>query len=130
MESETVNEGPKEVNETIGRLQAMFRGARTRKLHISRLKAGELIICPFVASTPEISALAIDLASITSTDCVVDLGCGDGSVLIEVALRTGAKCFGFDIDEVLCARAVRRAEDAGVKHLVNIEIKDILSVDL
>jgi SAM-dependent methyltransferase len=67
---------------------------------------------PFYApSAPERVAAALDLAGVAEGDHVVDLGCGDGQVLVE-ARRRGARVTGVECDADLAAEA-RRALGAG-----------------
>ena len=116
-------------NKSISKLQARFRGSHSRNLHVSRKKSGALIVCPDLCSPIETCRIVIEMASITSTDFVLDLGCGDGTVLIEIAANTRAQCVGYEIDHILCARAVRKSISAGVQELVNIEQKDLSFAD-
>jgi hypothetical protein len=55
----------------------------------------------------------LDLAQVTSRDRVVDLGSGDG-VLVIAAARRGARARGIEYDRQLVAFAKRRAQQAGV----------------
>ncbi|CCW72247.1 unnamed protein product [Phytomonas sp. Hart1] len=48
---------------------------------------------------PTFIARAIRLMKITSSDIFYDLGCGNGSVLFQVACQTGAKCIGIEISQ-------------------------------
>jgi SAM-dependent methyltransferase len=60
---------------------------------------------PFYApSAPERVASALDLAEVAEGDHVVDLGCGDGQVLVE-ARRRGARVTGIECDTELAADA-------------------------
>jgi SAM-dependent methyltransferase len=68
----------------------------------------------FVASDPLVIDAMIDLAKITRSDVVYDLGCGDGRILIAAARRTGARGVGIDIDPVRIAEATAAARAAGV----------------
>lgn len=108
-------------------LQAKFRGNRSRKLHTRRAKEGKSIICPFLASTPKVveDLLNIVKPKITNNDIVIDLGSGDGSILVDVAKHSNSKCIGVEIDNVLCATAKRKAKESNVNELVEIIEGDI-----
>ena len=108
-------------------LQAKFRGNRCRKIHIRRAKEGKSVVCPFLASTPKVvvDLLNIVKPNITNSDIVIDLGSGDGSIIVDVAKQTQSKCIGVEIDNVLCATAKRKAKESNVHELVNIIEGDI-----
>ncbi|CCW64514.1 unnamed protein product [Phytomonas sp. EM1] len=48
---------------------------------------------------PTFITRAIRLMKITSSDVFYDLGCGNGSVLFQVACQTGTKCVGIEISQ-------------------------------
>ena len=49
--------------------------------------APRYILAPFVPTPPEVVERMLDLAGVTSSDVVYDLGCGDGRVVIAAAKR-------------------------------------------
>ena len=112
------------------RLAAVFKANREREMHVKRKQQGLSIVCPFLKSSPPVVEAMLILAKICADDIVFDLGCGIGSILITVAEKTGAKCFGFDIDPILCATARRFIRDKGLDDFVVIEERDIMTVDL
>ncbi len=112
------------------KLQAAIRGRRSREIHASRAKDAHPIVCPFYACSQRIVEAIIALGNIVESDCVYDLGCGDGSILIPIAEIVKSKCVGFEIDSVLCATARRKAKDLGLDHRIDIHTRDILEVDL
>lgn len=66
----------------------------------------------------------LDLAAITPRDRVVDLGSGDG-VLVIAAARRGARARGIEYDRGLVEYARRKATEAGVGRLVRFTRGDI-----
>jgi len=70
-----------------------------------------------------------DLISIGSGDIVVDLGCGDGRVVIEAAKR-GAKALCIEIDERLLKIARKNAQQLGVADNILFINNDILNVNI
>ena len=71
-------------------------------------------VAPY-AVTPESVVTAMrEVARVGPGDTVVDLGSGDGRLVIAAAKEFGARGFGVDIDPVLVAYATRKAEEAGV----------------
>lgn len=64
---------------------------------------------PFVTSPPTVVAAMLDLAAIRPGEKLIDLGSGDGRIVLEAA-RRGASAEGVEIDAELVDRARRRAE--------------------
>jgi hypothetical protein len=88
-------------------------------------------VAPFVAAEETAIHSALDaIGPIGHTDCVVDLGCGDGRILIQCAATFGTKALGVDLDSDLLEKARRDAEAAGVSSLVNFEQRDLFDIDL
>ena len=60
---------------------------------------------------------------------VMDLGCGDGRILVEAATRWGRRirAIGVELDETLVAEARKRAEAADVSDHVTISAGDIFA---
>eukprot|EP00961_Rhodomonas_salina_P053659 719785-Rhodomonas_salina.5 len=71
----------------------------------------------------------LERAAVGKKDLVIDLGSGDGVILLAAALR-GAKAVGYDLDEELNRKARSRAEEKGVGDLMSVSAEDILEVDV
>src|SRR4051812_1674079 len=67
----------------------------------------------WVPTPPALVEKMLDLAHLTSSDRLVDLGSGDG-VLVIAAARRGARARGIEYDGRLVELSKRRAQDAGV----------------
>jgi len=62
---------------------------------------------PFVKTpTKSIRTLLVELL-LSPADTVVDLGCGDGTVLIEIEKHAGARCVGFELSPIAYFQARR-----------------------
>lgn len=72
----------------------------------------------------------LDVAKISKTDVLYDLGCGDGRIPITAAKKFGIKAVGYDLDPVRIKEARENARKACVEDLVTFELKDIFKVDL
>jgi SAM-dependent methyltransferase len=70
------------------------------------------------------------LAQPKAGERLVDLGSGDGRIVIEAAKRFGASGLGVDIDPRLVNLARARAKEAGVEALTRFEIQDLFETDL
>jgi SAM-dependent methyltransferase len=80
--------------------------------------------------TPEaLVTRMLKLAQVTPRDVVVDLGSGDGRIVIAAAKEFQAKALGLEFDEKLVAHARRRAEEAGIAKQVEFRQADIFTTD-
>ena len=64
---------------------------------------------PYVPTPPGVIAAMFKLANIGPRDFVVDLGSGDGRILIAAAKKYGARGYGVEIDGALVNDARREA---------------------
>ena len=87
-------------------------------------------LAPFVPTPELVVQRMLELADVTSSDVVYDLGCGDGRIVIEAASKYGARGVGIDIDPVRIAESKANAKKAGVEHLVEFRLQDAMEVDL
>jgi len=71
----------------------------------------------------------IALARIGADDFVIDLGSGDGRIVIAAA-RLGARGFGVDLNADMVRLAERRAQQAGVAERAKFFVRDIFRTDL
>jgi SAM-dependent methyltransferase len=85
---------------------------------------------PFVVSPPEVVERMLRLAEPRPGELLVDLGSGDGRIVIEAAKRYGARGLGVDIDPTLVARATENARRAGVAGLAQFKVQDFFETDL
>ncbi len=85
---------------------------------------------PFVTTPEEVVERMLRLARVGPDDFVVDLGSGDGRIVIAAAARFGARGHGVDIDGGLVARSRRNAQAAGVAARASFEERDALQADL
>ena len=87
-------------------------------------------LAPFVPTPQDVVDRMLELAEVTSSDVVYDLGCGDGRIVITAAQRFGARGVGVDIDPQRIAEANANAEREGVQHLVQFVQQDAMTVDV
>jgi SAM-dependent methyltransferase len=84
---------------------------------------------PFVVTPREIVERMLRMADVGKGDYLIDLGSGDGRIVIEAAKR-GARGLGVDIDPSLVRLATQNAQAAGVSRLARFEARDIFDTDL
>jgi len=85
---------------------------------------------PFVVSPDAVVDRMLQLARPKAGERLVDLGSGDGRIVIEAARRFGATGLGVDIDPKLVNLARANAKRAGVEALASFEVKDLFETDL
>jgi SAM-dependent methyltransferase len=84
---------------------------------------------PFVVTPREIVERMLRLAEVGPGDTLIDLGSGDGRIVIAAAQR-GARAFGVDIDPELVRTATANASKAGVAERATFAVRDIFDTDL
>ena len=84
---------------------------------------------PYVQTPMEIVHRMLRMAEVKKGDHVIDLGSGDGRIVIEAAKR-GASGLGVDLDPGLVTLATENAKRAGVAERAQFEVKDIFETDL
>ena len=84
---------------------------------------------PFVVSPEEVVDRMLRIADVGAGDFVIDLGSGDGRIVIGAAKR-GARALGIDIDPTLVAKGRENAAAAGVAHRTEFSAQDFFETDL
>ncbi len=84
---------------------------------------------PYVPTPDRVVDEMLDMAHVGSGDYVIDLGCGDGRIVIAAAKR-GATALGVDIDGKLIRKARKKARRAGVSDNVMFLKQDLFKTDI
>jgi cyclopropane fatty-acyl-phospholipid synthase-like methyltransferase len=84
----------------------------------------------FVATPQDVVERMLRMARVTRNDVVYDLGCGDGRIIVTAARRYGCRTVGYDLDPLRVQEARENVARHKVGHLVTIEQRDVLHVDL
>jgi hypothetical protein len=82
----------------------------------------------WVPTPPALVEKMLDLARLTPKDRLVDLGSGDG-ILVIAAARRGVRARGIEYDAGLVAFSKRKAAEAGVSQLTRFVRGDIFKTD-
>jgi SAM-dependent methyltransferase len=85
---------------------------------------------PNLASDTQVVDAMLTLAQLRPDDYVIDLGSGDGRILIAAARSNGAHGLGVDIDPAQIEGANRNARAAGVPGLVRFRQQDLFQTPL
>jgi SAM-dependent methyltransferase len=84
---------------------------------------------PFITTPGNVTQAMLDLAAVKAGDHVIDLGSGDGRIVIAAA-RRGATALGVEIDPRLVAESIANAERAGVAARARFLEQDLFRTDL
>ena len=84
---------------------------------------------PYVQTPVEIVERMMRMAEVGPGDNIIDLGSGDGRIVIAAAKR-GARGLGVDLDPSLVKLATENARKAGVADRARFETRDIFETDL
>jgi SAM-dependent methyltransferase len=85
---------------------------------------------PFVTSPDNVTLEMLDMARVGPGDHVLDLGSGDGRIVIVAAKRFGATGLGVEIVPDLVQQSQRNAAAAGVADRVSFRVQDLFQTDL
>ena len=118
--------------------QGRFRQAR--RLHgLQLLGAALALACaatraqedvPFVTTPDRVTLAMLELAAVGPRDHLIDLGSGDGRIVITAARRFGASGLGVEIVPELVQKSRASARQAGVHGRAEFREQDLFATDL
>ncbi|MBX3651806.1 MAG: class I SAM-dependent methyltransferase [Burkholderiales bacterium] len=85
---------------------------------------------PYVQTPQNVVDAMLETAKVTAKDYVIDLGSGDGRMIITAAKKRGARGFGVDLDKRLVRLANDNARKAGVADRAKFYDRDLFVTDL
>ena len=85
---------------------------------------------PFITTPPEVVERMLQVAETRADDLVIDLGSGDGRIVIAAAQKFGARGLGIELDPGLVQRSRENAARAGVTDRVSFVQGDVLAADI
>ena len=84
----------------------------------------------FVPAPARVIPEMLKIAEVKADDLVMDLGSGDGQILIAAARDCGARGVGVEIEPALVAQAQAAAETAGLGERLEFHVQDFFEADL
>ena len=96
----------------------------------ARLQAQDYGDTPYVQTPQNVVDRMLEVAKVGPKDFVIDLGSGDGRMVITAAQKYGARGFGVDLDRRLVTLSNRLAAKAGVADRAVFYERDIYQTDL
>ncbi len=85
---------------------------------------------PFITTPEEVVERMLALADTRVGEYVIDLGSGDGRIVIMAAKQFGAHGLGLDLDEKLVRISRENASRAGVAGRAAFEVRDVMRADV
>jgi SAM-dependent methyltransferase len=85
---------------------------------------------PFITTPDQVTLAMLQIAEVGPRDHVIDLGSGDGRIVITAAKRAGASGLGVEIVPDLVRRSREHAQAAGVHERVEFRVQDLFATDL
>jgi len=85
---------------------------------------------PYVPSPESVVADMLRYADVNAKDFLIDLGSGDGRIVLTAAKVFGARGFGVEIKEDLVKRANQAAKDQGLADRVKFVKQDLFKTDI
>jgi SAM-dependent methyltransferase len=85
---------------------------------------------PFITTPDNVTQTMLEMAKVGPQDTVLDLGSGDGRIVIVAAKRFGARGMGVEIDPRLVDESNANARRAGVDDRVRFVEQDLFKTDL
>jgi len=85
---------------------------------------------PFVVTPDHVTRAMLELAAVKPGDFVIDLGSGDGRIVIVAARHYGARGLGVEIVPDLVEQSRDNARRAGVAERVEFRVQDLFETDL
>lgn len=85
---------------------------------------------PFITTPDHVTLAMLKLAGVGPKDRMIDLGSGDGRIVITAARRFGARGLGVEIVPDLVAQSQANAKKAGVADRAEFRQQDLFATDL
>ncbi|HET9429075.1 MAG TPA: methyltransferase domain-containing protein [Allosphingosinicella sp.] len=106
----------------VSRRQALALVAAAAAFPASAAEPG--LDAPFVPTPHRLVERMLDLAGVSESDYLIDLGCGDGRIAVAAA-RRGARSLGVDLDALRVREAAAAARIAGVESRARFRRQDL-----
>jgi len=94
----------------------------------SRTDAPDL--APYVPTPMVVVEKMLEMANVTKTDILYDLGCGDGRIVITAAKKYGTRGVGIDLDPERIKESNAYAKQAGIEDLVEFRLQNVMKSNI
>ena len=106
-------------------LAALLLSSSAQALDKAPVNAG-----PYVPSPQSVVSDMLKFANVGPSDFVIDLGSGDGRIVLTAAKVFGARGFGVDINEKLVKEANESARAQGIADRASFTVQDLFKTDI
>jgi len=115
----------------MNRIASIVFGVLAAAFGTAASAADPVAVAPFAATPTSVVDEMLKLAGVGPGDFVIDLGSGDGRLVLAAVSRFGAKGgFGVDIEPSLVDYANRKAVEDGVADRVKFYVRDLFVTDI
>jgi hypothetical protein len=111
-------------------LHRVMRTVAGGLLCLATVAAAQTSDVPYVPTSPNVVDAMLTLAKVGADDYLIDLGSGDGRIVIAAAKKFGTRGFGVDIDGALVSGAQREAQRQGVSDKVAFFTRNLFITDI
>ncbi len=87
-------------------------------------------VAPYYPTPLEVAKRMLEVGDLQPGELHVDLGSGDGRLVILAARNHGARSIGYELDPKLVASSRRQIEEMGLTELATIVQQDLFQADL
>ena len=101
---------------------SLVSGARAQELPVDEV--------PYIKTPQVVVDKMLDLAQVGADDYLIDLGSGDGRIIITAAKERGARGFGVELDDRLVDSSNEAARKAGVAERAQFFARDLFETDI
>eukprot|EP00002_Diphylleia_rotans_P025901 TRINITY_DN5142_c0_g1_i3.p2 TRINITY_DN5142_c0_g1~~TRINITY_DN5142_c0_g1_i3.p2 ORF type:complete len:217 (+),score=57.94 TRINITY_DN5142_c0_g1_i3:2302-2952(+) len=126
-----VSENEHEISNTVGDEDDCgdeWKPPPRRKMFAFDWKQG--FVSPYVPSPVDVVKRIAEYLKLSRDDCVVDLGAGEGVLLLDLVAHSGSKGIGVELDQKLIITATQRAASMGLDNNCRFVCGDIFAYDL
>jgi hypothetical protein len=85
---------------------------------------------PYVPTPQDVVEKMLQIARVSAGDYLIDLGSGDGRIVVTAAKKYGTRGFGVDINPTRVSEALDNAQKAGIADKVAFYQRDLFQTDL
>ncbi len=100
-----------------------------RLAHAQAVDAPPRLDVPYVPTPMPVVDAMLDLAKVTSSDVLYDLGCGDGRIVVRAASRFGCRGVGVDLNPERVTEARANAAREKVTATTRFDVGDVFTYD-
>lgn len=111
-------------------LYSLIRPVRHLAERLGVRRRDEASLGPFLTTPDSLLPALVDFAGVARSDRLVDLGCGDGRIVVSAAEQIGCRAVGVESDDALVRRATARSSASPASDLIEIVHGDARLVDL